>query len=418
MDFDTLLIQFGLPAEDTLRSLGWTFGAMLLAATLGWLASTYASAPLAKLLLRATGRPAADPLLLPAQLRDVVTALLLLVFRAMVPLNTLTATIIAAMLAVVCALVVYRALRWAAAGPSLATSAAIFTFTLVLTGALGGLDQMIASLDSIGVTFGTRRFSLLSDISLAIVVAILYFGAQLLNRVAVHSIEQTALDPAQQLLAQKLIGIAIIVACFLVAIDAAGIDLTALKVFSGAVGLAIGFGLQKTFGNLIAGVILLMDRSIKPGDVIVVGNTFGSVNKIGVRAVSVVTRDGKEHLIPNENLMTQEVENWSYSSREVRIHIPVGVGYGANIKVAQRLMAEAASVSARVLPDPPPTVWLKGFGDNSVDHEILVWIADPEAGTSNVQSEILNRLWDLFAENGIEIPFPQRDIHIRSLPKT
>jgi small-conductance mechanosensitive channel len=159
-----------------------------------------------------------------------------------------------------------------------------------------------------------------------------------------------------------------------------------------------------------------MDRSIKPGDVIVVGDTFGSVGKIGVRAVSVVTRDGKEHLIPNEQLMTEAVENWSYSDRNVRIHIPVGVAYGCDLALAQKLMIEAASAAPRVLDTPKPSVWLKGFGDSSVDHDILVWIADPELGVGNVRSDILNRLWRLFADNQVELPFPQRDIHVRSMP--
>ena len=146
---------------------------------------------------------------------------------------------------------------------------------------------------------------------------------RLANRLVGQSIRRAAgLDPTQQLLAQKLAAIAIIAVAFFVGIDLAGIDLTALAVFSGALGLAVGFGLQKTFGNLIAGIILLMDRSIKPGDVISVGESFGSVNKIGVRAVSIVTRDGKEYLIPNEILMTQEVVNWSYSTRDVRISHP------------------------------------------------------------------------------------------------
>jgi len=199
-------------------------------------------------------------------------------------------------------------------------------------------------------------------------------------------------------------------------VDLLGIDLTALAVFSGAFGLAVGFGLQKTFGNLLAGLILLMDRSVKPGDVIVVGETFGTISKIGVRAVSVVTRDGKEHLIPNEKLMTEPVENWSYSSRNVRIHIPVGVGYDCDLALAQKLMIEAATASSRVLPEPKPSVWLRAFGESSVEHDILVWVADPEAGVGNVRSDILNRVWRLFGENGIGLPFPQRDIHIRSLP--
>jgi small-conductance mechanosensitive channel len=250
-----------------------------------------------------------------------------------------------------------------------------------------------------------------------VTLLLLYAVVKLANRVIGHSIRRTrGLDATQQLLAQKLAGLGLLVAAFFIGIDIIGIDLTALAVFSGAFGLAVGFGLQKTFGNLIAGIILLMDRSIKPGDVIVVGESFGHVTKIGVRAVSVVTRDGKEHLIPNENLMTQEVENWSYSSRDVRVHIPVGVSYDSDLPLAQRLMVEAAAASERVLKNPSPTVWLRGFGDSSVDHEILVWITDPEAGVGNVQSEILNRLWVLFKENGIEIPFPQRDIRVKEWP--
>jgi small-conductance mechanosensitive channel len=140
------------------------------------------------------------------------------------------------------------------------------------------------------------------------------------------------------------------------------------------------------------------------------------VTRIGVRAVSVVTRDGKEHLLPNEQLMTEPVENWSYSSRNVRVHIPVGVGYDSDLALAQRLMIEAATASPRALKAPKPTVWLTAFGDSSVDHEILVWIADPEAGVGNVRSDVLNRLWLSFKEHGIEIPFPQRDINLRSLP--
>ncbi|TPG22446.1 mechanosensitive ion channel protein MscS [Sphingomonas koreensis] len=293
-------------------------------------------------------------------------------------------------------------------------------FVLVLSSAIRHATNdfnLLALLDSIGFTISDRRLSLLSVIMIAIGGIALFAAVRLANRVIAHSITSAkSFDPTQKLLIQKLAGIVIIVVAFFIGIDLLHIDLTAFAVFGGALGLAVGFGLQKTVGNLIAGIILLMDRSIKPGDVIVVGDSFGWVNKIGVRAVSVVTRDGKEHLIPNENLMTQEVENWSYSDRKVRVRIPVGVSYDCDLKLAQKLMLRAAEESPRVLDNPKPNVWLNAFGDSSVDHEILAWITDPEGGVGNVRSDVLNRLWWLFKEHGIEIPFPQRDVHVRTLP--
>ncbi|TFI56925.1 mechanosensitive ion channel [Sphingomonas parva] len=291
------------------------------------------------------------------------------------------------------------------------------TFVALLARSVGGLQPITNTLNRVGFSAGSMRFSLLSLLQIAVTIAALYAIVKLLNRLVASSIARaSSLDPTQQLLVQKLAAIAVVVAAFLIGIDVVGIDLTALTVFSGAFGLAVGFGLQKTFGNLIAGIILLMDRSIKPGDVIVIGESVGHVNKIGVRAVSIVTRDGKEHLIPNENLMTQEVENWSYSTRDVRVHIPVGVGYSCDLALAQRLMIEAAASANRVLKTPAPKVWLRAFGESSVDHEILVWIEDPEAGIGSVRSEILNRLWVLFQENRIELPYPQRDIRVKEWP--
>jgi small-conductance mechanosensitive channel len=309
------------------------------------------------------------------------------------------------------------AARGAGLGAVTTTIVTVAALVATTAAALGGMQPLITGLDGIGFAVGARRFSLMSAISFVVVVAALFGAARIASRILAHSIDHaSALDGSQRALAHKLGGIGIVLIACLLGVDLLGIDLTALKVFSGAFGLAVGFGLQKTFGNLISGLILLMDRSVKPGDVIVVGDTFGAVNKIGVRAVSVVTRDGKEHLIPNEQLMTQPVENWSYSSRNVRVHVPIGIAHGSNLPLAQRLMMEAASASDRVLDMPRPSVWLKAFGDSSVDHDILFWICDPEMGVGNVRSEVLNRLWVLFKENGIELPYPQRDIHIRSGP--
>ncbi len=287
-------------------------------------------------------------------------------------------------------------------------------FTALFSNAVGGLAEITHTLELVGFNIGKRRFSLMAFVTILITCVALFAGFRLVNRVISHSIGQTkSLDPTQKLLGQKLAAIAVIVVAFFFGIDLLEIDLTTFAVFSGAFGLAVGFGLQKTIGNLIAGVILLMDRSIKPGDVIVVGDSFGWVSKIGVRAVSVITRDGKEHLIPNENLMTQEVENWSYSDRNVRVHIPVGVSYNSDLELAQELMLRAARESSRVLDSPKPVVRLDAFGDRAVEHEIRVWISDPEGGVGNVRSDVLNRLWRLFKEHGIELPLPQRVVHLR-----
>lgn len=294
---------------------------------------------------------------------------------------------------------------------------ALLAFIAILSNAIGGVDVIQSILQRVGFDIGKRRFSLYSVITIGVILILLFASVRLANRVTHHWIERTpTFDPTQKLLFEKLAGIVILIVAFFIGIDMLDVDLTAFAVFSGALGLAVGFGLQKTIGNLIAGIILLMDRSIKPGDVIVVGDSFGWVNKIGVRAVSVITRDGKEHLIPNENLMTQEVENWSYSDKNVRVRIPVGVSYNCDLKLAQELMLRAASESTRVLKNPKPNVWLAAFGDSSVEHEILAWINDPEGGVGNVKSDVLNRLWGLFKEHGIEIPFPQRDVHIRDWP--
>jgi small-conductance mechanosensitive channel len=223
-------------------------------------------------------------------------------------------------------------------------------------------------------------------------------------------------------LAQKLISIFIWVTTFLIAIDVLGIDLTALAVFSGAFGLALGFGLQKTFGNLLAGIILLMDRSIKPGDVIAVNdgitNTVGQVKKIGLRAVSVTTRDKKEYLIPNENLMINQVENWSYSSKDVRIRVPVTVSPTSDLELAEKLMIEATLGCERVLRTRPAQVWITEFAEAGVAFEIRFWIQDPEEGLASVRSDVLKGVWRRFQENGIKLPDPaERNIYLRDTPE-
>jgi small-conductance mechanosensitive channel len=347
-----------------------------------------------------------------------IIALLLLVVGNAATLSMLGRMIVGVALGIAAGMLAYRIGRGARLGGVPAGILGAIVLVAATAASLGGMKPLMDGLDGVGVRVGTHHMTLLGLVNFIVVAVVLYALARLANRVLLHTIGHArALDVSQRALMQKLASIGVVVVAVLFGIDLLGIDLTALTVFSGAFGLAMGFGLQKTFGNLIAGLILLMDRSVKPGDVIVVGDTFGQVTKIGVRAVSIVTRDGKEHLLPNEQLMTEPVENWSYTSRNVRVHIKVGVAYDSDLALAQRLMIEAASASPRVLDKPKPAVWLKEFAESSIDHEILCWIADPEAGVGNVRSAVLNRLWQLFKENGIEIPFPRRDVHIRTQPE-
>jgi small-conductance mechanosensitive channel len=317
-------------------------------------------------------------------------------------------------LGIALALLVYQVARGLRLGSALsAVVAAAIGITLVV-GRLGGLDPLVTGLDRAAVSFGKTRLSLLDIVNFALISALLFGAARVAMRAVNRSIGNVqALDLSQRVLFQKLAGLAVVAVAFFVGIDLLGIDLTALAVFSGAFGLAVGFGLQKTFGNLISGLILLMDRSIKPGDVIVVGDTFGWVNKIGVRAVSVLTRDGKEHLIPNEKLMTEPVENWSYTSKSVRLHIKVAIGHESDVRLAQRLMIEATAGHPRILRDPKPVCWITAFSLSAIEHEIRIWIDDPEQGVHNVQGEVLLRIWELFREHGVELPRQQQDVHLR-----
>ncbi|RZV34712.1 MAG: mechanosensitive ion channel [Sphingomonadaceae bacterium] len=281
------------------------------------------------------------------------------------------------------------------------------------------IGDMVAVMDSMALKLGDMSISLWDVVFAAGILLFVIMGAWLMTRLAHAAVSHfTRLDETQKLLTEKLVSIVVWAAAFFVGIDLMGIDLTAFAVFSGAFGLAIGFGLQKTFGNLIAGIILLMDKSIKPGDVIAIADqagqsTFGQIRKIGIRAVSITTRDQREYLIPNENLMINQVENWSYSSRNVRIQVPVGISYNCDIKLAEKLMLEAAKSCKRVKNTPPPVTWLESYGDSSVNFVVHCWISDPEDGVGNVRSEVLKKLWELFQESDIEIPFPQRDINLR-----
>lgn len=299
--------------------------------------------------------------------------------------------------------------------PGLARSVALLAWSVAALNSFGWLQPLIDQLDAIGITLGEKRLSLLTIVQGAIAFSVVMWGANLLGRLGERKVQTIhQLTPSLRVLISKVLRVSLIFFAIIIGLNTLGIDLTSLAVFSGAVGVGLGFGLQKVVSNFISGIILLLDRSIKPGDVIGIDETYGWVNKLSARHVSVITRDGKEHLIPNELLITERVENWSYSNRDVRLKIPIGVSYNADPRKALKLMLEAADECPRILKTPKPNALMIGFGDSSVDLELRCWIDDPNNGVRNITSEVLLIIWDKFKEHHIEIPFPQRDVHIKS----
>jgi len=299
--------------------------------------------------------------------------------------------------------------------PTWSKLVALVVWTLAALNILDLLDETMDLLDALAITLGGLRISVLTVIKGMVSLAVLLWGASLLSRLLERRIGGLPnLTPAVQVLFSKLLKIVLITIAIVAALNTVGIDLTAFAVFSGAVGVGVGFGLQKVVSNLISGVILLLDKSVKPGDVIEVGQTYGWISTLGARYASVVTRDGTEYLIPNEDIITQQVVNWSYSNDAVRLKIPVGISYKSDLRKAIALCLEAAAEAPRVNRTPQSVCLVKGFGDSSVDLELRIWINDPRNGVSNVKSDVLLLIWDKFHANGIEIPFPQRDVHIRS----
>jgi small-conductance mechanosensitive channel len=272
---------------------------------------------------------------------------------------------------------------------------------------------LVNLLDTLAIDLGGVRVSMLLLIKGVILFAVLLrlasSGSSLLEK-RILSFEE--LTPSVQVLLSKALKISLLTVAVIVALSSLGINLSAFAFIGGAIGVGVGFGLQKVVSNLVSGVILLLDRSIKPGDVIEIGSTYGRIQSLGARYVSVATRDKTEYLIPNEDLITTQVVNWSFSDKLVRLKIVVGVSYDSDIHEVMRLMTEATANMPRVLASPKPVCQLKNFGDSSIDMELRVWISDPENGISNVSSALRIAIWDIFKQRGIEIPYPQREVHV------
>ncbi|MEM6708147.1 MAG: mechanosensitive ion channel domain-containing protein [Pseudomonadota bacterium] len=286
----------------------------------------------------------------------------------------------------------------------------------------GALEPVVTQMQQLAVPLGSNdagkpiEISLLDVLRTGFYFLILFWLASLLNQFLAQQIRAVDdLNESLKALLIKLLNVVLPVVALLAALQIVGFNLATLAVFSGAVGLGIGLGLQRLLANFIAGYTLIADRSIKPGDVVEIDDTFGWVTAMQSRYVAIRTRDGTERLVPNDRFMAEGVINWSRSDRVVRLHAPFGVSYAKDdLRALQALAVEAARAVDRVVADPKPVCNLMGYGDSSVDFDLRFWITDPEAGMANVRSQVLLELWDRLKAAEIEIPFPQRDLHVRS----
>ena len=290
-------------------------------------------------------------------------------------------------------------------------------WTLVALHLMGWLPQVLHFMDKLAFPLGEVRVSLLSVAKMLLMLALLLTLALWVSGVIERQMKKAAhLSIGMQVGLSKFLRFFLVTLAVLVGLNTVGIDLSALAVFGGALGVGLGFGLQRIASNFISGFILILDRSIRPGDVITIGNNFGWVQALHARYVVVRNRDGVETLIPNENLITSEVVNWSYSDRKVRVRIPVAISYDDDPEKAMHLMVQAAEECDRVIKDPAPVCRFMEFGDNGLLLELRVWIEDPEEGVGNVKSTLNLSIWRSFREAGITFPYPQRDLYIKELP--
>ena len=296
----------------------------------------------------------------------------------------------------------------------------VFAWSVAALNIIGLLDVLIGTLDGVAIPLGTARVSLLSIVNGALLFAVLLWVALTLSRLIQNTIRGHAdITPRAQVLLGKVVRFVMITVAVVIALTSIGLNFAALAVFTGALGVGIGIGLQNQVSNLLSGLFLLLDKSIKPGDVIEVGDTFGWVKDMRARYVGVVTRDNKELLIPNDDFVTNQVINWSHSDLDVRMEIEFGVSYNSDPHQVRRLAVEAAAdAGARVVRSRRPVCHIKAFGDSSLDFVLRFWINDPQNGVTNIKGQVYLALWDTFEKHGIEIPYPHRRIMLEHLEST
>jgi small-conductance mechanosensitive channel len=278
---------------------------------------------------------------------------------------------------------------------------------------LGQLQPAIEVLDSVSIVLGDLRLTPLLLIKLgALLMLALWLTSIASNFVEARINRSTDLTPSIQVLLVKMIRMGLMVVAVAVALSAVGINLSALAVFSGAVGVGIGIGLQKIVANFISGIILLADKSVKPGDLVTIGDSSGRISAMKTRYISVAAGDGREFLIPNEDLVTQKVTNWTYTDKNTLVKVGFNTNYDADPRLVCKLAIEIAAAAPRAIKSKPPNCILTEFAELGMKFSLTFWIADPD-GMDTVKSEVMLSLWDAFKREGIKVPYPVREIRIR-----
>ena len=302
---------------------------------------------------------------------------------------------------------------------TISKTVAVVAWSIAALNIVGLLPSTLEMLDQAAIQFDTFRLSVLTVFKGVAVFSLLIWAALAAGRFTDERLNAFyGLSPSLKVLAGKVIKSALLIVALFGGLNLIGIDFSALAVFSGAVGLGIGFGLQKVVSNLISGFILLTDKSIKPGDVISVGDTYGRIDQLAARYVSVRARDGREYLVPNEDLITSPVINWTFSALRVRLDVPFGVSYNSDPHEVREVAKKAAATVKRVMKDPSPVCHIVKFDDSSINLLLRFWIKDPDKGTTNIRGDVFLALWDALKDAGIEIPYPHRQVFIETPPET
>ena len=278
---------------------------------------------------------------------------------------------------------------------------------------LGLLEPTIEALDSVSIVLGGLRLTPLLLIKLGVMLIVALWLTSIASNFVESRITRSAdLTPSIQVLLIKVIRLALMVFAVAVVLSAAGINLSALAIFSGAAGVGIGFGLQKIVANFISGIILLADKSVKPGDLITIGDSTGRISEMKTRYISVAAGDGREFLIPNEDLVTQKVVNWTYTDKNTLVKVNFGTNYEADPRLVCKLALDIAAAAPRAIKNKAPNCILVEFAEAGMKFSLTFWISDPD-GLDNVKSDAMLALWDAFKREAIQVPYPVREIRVR-----